>query len=495
MRPTEEWLRANFKVSEIGPKEARCFCPLHKDKNRASLYINLASGAWKCHGGCGAGALSTLCKRTGKPVPPKASSQEPVRPVATPPTKYVPMQEVVAAEKLLWSPKGKNCRAYFKERGINDATLKKFRVGLDAAEAERAWLPVFDHTGGCVNVRRYDWIKTSPDKYRAYGAGYGEERIWPAGVVERNEEVILFEGETDCLLAHSLGIDNAITTTGGAGGWEPHFTRCLAGKHVMVCYDIDDAGRSGAAAVARALSVTSRATVVHLPISQPKNGDFTDYVRSVGFDRRTVLQFFGDARARPTATVGRSTFAGLASLDPAAAVTHSLRAVVSGKDLTPFNVPAAVKISCVPNGKSCQACPLLAGGGDTTVQIPLTSKVVLKSVLASDVAVSLAIDEHCKIPARCPGHQQDIVKSQPLWDLRLSPDVDSMEEEGSEGSRRAFSMANLTTNTPYELTMVACSDPKTQYALLHILEAKSSLTSLDAWTIVGKEALLKLWEP
>jgi hypothetical protein len=109
--------------------------------------------------------------------------------------------------------------------------------------------------------------------------------------------------------------------------------------------------------------------------------------------------------------------------------------------------------------------------------------------------VDQAVRDYCRIPARCPGHQQDIVKTTPLWDLRLSPDVDSTEEEGSEGSRRAFSMTDLATNQPYELQIVACSDPKTQYALLHILEAKSSLTSLDNWTAKGKEKLLALWEP
>jgi hypothetical protein len=114
--------------------------------------------------------------------------------------------------------------------------------------------------------------------------------------------------------------------------------------------------------------------------------------------------------------------------------------------------------------------------------------------MASDSQVDIAVKEYCRIPARCPGHQQSIVKSTPLWDLRLSPDVDSGEEEGADGSRRAFSMKNLQTNQPYDLTLVPCSDPKTQYALLHILEAKGSTTSLDNWSHEGKEALLQVWE-
>lgn len=127
-------------------------------------------------------------------------------------------------------------------------------------------------------------------------------------------------------------------------------------------------------------------------------------------------------------------------------------------------------------------------------EIPLLSKIVLKSVMSPDSTVEGAVREEWGIPARCPGCRVTVSKTVPLWDLRLSPDVDSGEEEGAEGSRRAFSMRNLEMNQPYDLELVACSDPKTQYALLHVTEAKSSLTSIEQWTAKGKEALLALWE-
>lgn len=494
MPTIEQWVREHFKVGSVHGSEAACFCPLHSDKGKPSLYINMDKAAWKCHAGCGQGKLTTLAKRlklsapeAGTPAP-----QEKIKDV----TLYIPEAEVAAATKALWSKAGKGAVAFLRDsRGISANTAKKFDLGL---RGPHITIPVRDYTGGVVNIRLYDWAKVTGNKYQSWGEGHGGARLWPAGIVEKHESLVIFEGELDCILAHSMGIDNAITASGGASTWTPAFTRALAGKHLMVIYDIDDAGRHGASTLERVLAVIAASiNRVDLPISEPKNGDFTDFCRSLGFERKRVLEFLGSRRAqRDAPAVRRVHFAGLEREDPGALARLNLRAVVSGKDLTPFNVPASAVIRCVPSAKStaCQLCPLLAGGGSTTVTIPVTSKAVLRSVMAPDNVVEKSIKEHCQMPDRCPGNQITITKTTPLWDLRLSSDVDSGDEEGAEGSRRAFSMENLQTNQPYDLELVSCSDPKTQYSLLHILKATTSLTSLDSWVKDGKELLLKLWE-
>lgn len=487
----ETWLRANFKVQSITGNNAAMLCPLHKEK-KASFYINVNTGKWKCHSKCGGGQLKTLCSRAHVDPPGEEEQAAPAREQAR---KYVPDSLIKAAVERLSTKAAKDAVSYLEKRGVTRQTMKKFHLGY--GEDGRVWIPVFDHQGFCINVRRYDWTKLETAKFLNYAEGYGEAVIWPAGIVEREDEVIIFEGELDTLVAQSLGLDNAVTSTGGAGTWTDSFSRALAGKSVLICYDIDDAGRQGAALVARKLSVSaSRVAAVQLPITQPKNGDFTDYALAVKFDRRTVHDLFGGYRVAQ-APASRVHFSKLADADPDPARLLKLRSVVSGKDLTPFNVPAQVVVHCVPDDKaaSCRLCPLKGFGGRAEISIPVTSKPVLQSVMATDRMVDVAIATHCEIPNRCPGNRISVSKTIPLWDLRLSADVDSGEEEGAEGSRRAFSMANLVTNQPYDMELSAVSDPKTQYSLLHIVKAETSHTALDAWTSVGKEKLLALWEP
>ena len=489
MQPTEAWLREHFKVAEVQGDEYRCFCPLHQDGQKPSLYVNLARRLWKCHVKCGGGKLESLAKKAKTPPPPEGEA------VPVPkdrPTKYVPPEELAAARSRFWKAGGKSAREYLASRGITSSVMRKFGLGL--GEDNRVWIPVTDHTGGCCNVRRYDWTHTSKSKFEHYAEGFGTPvRLWPYGIVEKEQEVLLLEGELDVLLAHSLGLDHAVTTTGGAGAWDHSFTRALAGKLVVVAYDIDDAGRQGAAKVGQALRLfCKRVVVANLPISEPPNGDFTDYVRAVRGDRKVVHDFLRDCwpKDAPTEAI---RFGALPGAEPEKRL--ALRAVVSGKDLTPFNVPSEIACDCAPLGKGpCLNCPIASSGGRYKQPVPVAGKIVLKSVMSPDSSVVAAVKEEWNLPARCPGAKISVSKTVPLWDLRLSPDVDSGEEEGADGSRRAFSMRNLEMNQPYDLELAAVSDPKTQYALLHVMEAKSSLTSIEQWKSEGKSELLRIWE-
>lgn len=467
-------------------------CPLHRER-KPSLYINKTTGAWKCHAKCGGGPIATLAKRLRVPAPDGVRD---VGPKESPEKRFVPPAEIGLAIKRLWSKAGQEAREFLLARGLDAATIKRFELGL--GEDTRIWIPVRQADGQYQNVRCYDWTKALQGKYVNYKAGYGHATLWPQGIIESNEEVIIFEGEMDCLLAHALGIGNAITTTGGASCWEDAFTRALAGKKVLIVYDIDDAGRSGAAALLARLRVFAASVVtISLPISEPANGDFSDYVRAVKFSRTEVHNLLGSYRASAPPPADRVRFNALARTSPSHTRTLALRAVVSGKDLTPFNVPASVEVACVPDPKSraCSLCPLAAMGGRAQVNIPITSKVTLQSVLTNDGSVDRALRDHLCIPTRCPGAQVNVADTVPLWDVRLSPDVDSGDEEGAEGARRAFSMVEMGTNQPYDLEVAAVSDPKTQYSLLHILTSKTSTTALDAWRTDGKESLLALWEP
>jgi hypothetical protein len=101
---------------------------------------------------------------------------------------------------------------------------------------------------------------------------------------EAGDVVYIFEGEMDCLLARSRGL-NAVTCTGGAGTWRDPWSVLFVGLNVVICYDADTAGRAGAAMVARKLyGRAEKVRVVTIPLPEIQGADFTDYIVGHGHE-------------------------------------------------------------------------------------------------------------------------------------------------------------------------------------------------------------------
>lgn len=101
-------------------------------------------------------------------------------------------------------------------------------------------------------------------------------------MVGEGTEVLLTAGEWDMLAALSAGFETVATGTGGEGCWKEAWSSRFAGKTVHVCYDVDEAGRAGAAKVAERLRHVANAVhIVNLPLSgdQEQDGkDLSDYL-------------------------------------------------------------------------------------------------------------------------------------------------------------------------------------------------------------------------
>lgn len=99
------------------------------------------------------------------------------------------------------------------------------------------------------------------------------------------ETVFIPEGEKDVDRLHSLGLA-ATTNPGGVRKWRPSYTEALAGKHVVIIPDNDDAGRAHAHAVAAGVApVAASVKVLELPGLRPK-GDVSDWIEAGGTAER-----------------------------------------------------------------------------------------------------------------------------------------------------------------------------------------------------------------
>jgi hypothetical protein len=93
--------------------------------------------------------------------------------------------------------------------------------------------------------------------------------------------VFVAEGEKDCDNLAEIGVI-ATTNHGGAGKWHAEISRWLAGRHVVILPDNDDAGRSHAQDVAQKLAgVAASIRVLELP-RLPSKGDVSDWLAAGG---------------------------------------------------------------------------------------------------------------------------------------------------------------------------------------------------------------------
>lgn len=165
------------------------------------------------------------------------------------------------------------------ERMLTNEVIKSAGLHLTNDESYIA-IPVFDENGNIIfsKYRRAPWNSSGP-KYK-YDAGshtslYGIETIDPGDTL-----VFLTEGEFDTLVMRSQFNVKAVSSTGGSGSFNEDMANSLSGKTVVICYDYDEAGISGAFRTAQYLK---DAGVEYRFIWIPEEKmDITDYIREYG---------------------------------------------------------------------------------------------------------------------------------------------------------------------------------------------------------------------
>ncbi len=154
---------------------------------------------------------------------------------------------------------------------------------------KRIWIPIRDEAGRLVNVRRYLPGAKEGEKFFNWprdkdGHSYGRRRLFPYDQIEKarkdNAALILCEGESDCLCGLSHGL-HCITQTAGASSWDDSWNALFRGLDVLIVYDHDEAGRRGAARVAKYLpKYASRVEILLWPEGTQEKGDLTDWFKA-----------------------------------------------------------------------------------------------------------------------------------------------------------------------------------------------------------------------
>ena len=304
----DSYYKSHIKVVRERGDERDCLCPFHQDSNPSFNY-NARTGLWICHA-CGARgdifqfhmklygcdfktAMREIAhEEAGVVIPLRRMPQNPrpedKRETTMPP---IPPEEIERAHLALLNNK-KALEFLREKRGWTIDTIKRFKLGY---QKRRVLIPIYDEHGDIVNIRRYSPSGQHP-KMLHWAQGYGQARWWPVEHL-KIDEVVIFEGEPDTILACQLGLPG-ITQTAGAETFKPEWAELFRSKKVWICYDRDDAGTKGAEKAAKILARTAtEVRIVELPVSGDKNDkDFTDWVLK---HSGTIEQFYALMETTP----------------------------------------------------------------------------------------------------------------------------------------------------------------------------------------------------
>lgn len=477
------------RVTGSSAGEVLGLCSAHRDIEKPSFSFNRESGLYKCF-------VPNCPAFTGGSY---AKFYKIIKGIDL--VEEVPFEEIMEHHETLL--KNSRVMTWLRDsRGLNEDTIKKFLLGM---EADRLWIPI-QIKGKYLNVRRHALNKKTTVKSLSYRAGFGSVQLWP-DVPDNSAQVVLCEGELDCLLASQLGFD-AHTVTGGAGQWKDEFTNSLrTAQAVALLYDIDTAGRAGASLVARKVhTVCPVVKDVVLPLTTPRNGDLTDYVVGTGAGRKELEELI--ANTEPYTGAKNDSSEG--SLTPDVAVPVSIsdvslpgnvgrrvsfRSTIAGVDSTPYVIPKKIEFKCAVAGtkKSCILCSIHQSGGNLVVDVPASSQDILRSIDITEEQQKLFHGKAAGVFTTCPAWKFEIPESHSVYDVRVASEItyeNAIENEYT--MRQGFVVGhNIQANHVYEMQATPFSSPKNQQLTLLIDKATPARDNLTDFKLTEeqKEAL------
>lgn len=239
-------------------------CDSDSRGSEAHLYISKETGQYQCKKCLAEGNLITLKKYYGDTDEVKAKT-----------VKKISATEVEKYHKGLTL----EIIEYLNNRGISNDVIKKMKIGYGYIHGTY-WImiPIADIDGNYLYFKLRQDPKFGSNKL-TWTSGSAQIFSW-SSVITANDKVMVVEGEMDALLMQSLGI-NAVSSTHGAGTfkdeWVQHFNPDL--EH-YICYDNDEAGKSGALRAASILYKhgIKKLKIITLPEEVGEKGDLGDYV-------------------------------------------------------------------------------------------------------------------------------------------------------------------------------------------------------------------------
>jgi hypothetical protein len=252
-------------------------CDKDSGSSERHLYFNVETSQYQCKK-CGAtGNLAVLMKYFGDS--PIYAPQKIAPAVGKITTKKLNPEIIYTCHNNLPD----RIKEYLNARGITDEIIEKQKLGWGEFYRQN-WItiPIFNASGKCtfLKLRKDPDSQANGPKYMVFPAGGQAEIYGRENLTETNSELVICEGEFDCLILSKFGIP-AITSTAGAATFKKKWLNELEGfTKIYVALDKDEAGEKGANNLIELLNKGLPGTNIHkitLPDRMTDGKDITDY--------------------------------------------------------------------------------------------------------------------------------------------------------------------------------------------------------------------------
>lgn len=320
-----------------------------------------------------------------------------------------------------------------EERLISRDVARRFRLGLDKGCIT---IPLEDAEGDVRNIKS---VPIAGGKKKGM-----PKRTWYLfpRVTEQAERLYICEGELDAMALYSLGFDHVYTSSGGADVFNRSWAEALketGAEEVILLYDVDHAGRTGARGAARKLLdagfTADQIKNCVMPLTNTKTQkDVTDWIRlGATADEITALAdtYSTFARTGPELTE-IPTEAEEMTLTEASSKTQIQRwstfdGAVIGTGADPYILPKRVALLCPQDqGRLCADCRMstdymraVAPGKAFEMEVDIASDAFLALAGAPKKKMSEELHKSLGIKPSCSVIEREDLESVPVLEGRV----------------------------------------------------------------------------
>lgn len=369
-----------------------------------------------------------------------------------------------------------------EQRHIPLDVVKSERLGVDG---RRLLIPI-PHDEDWVNIRCVDM---TTGRKKPYDTGRSVQ-LYP-GTIEPCEQLLICEGELDRLVALGLGFP-ACSGTGGASVFYQAWAEEIREKadNVVIVYDVDHAGKTGARMVAtRLIEAGMHATRIKalvLPLSGKKDDkDLTDWVKRGGtgeqlaalIKRAKTWEAFEHEPGEIPQDAPRRTLAEASNRENArewSIFEGSVVALLTDA----YQLPTRVALHCTEDqGKLCGTCAMpgykakVPPGEAPKVDLDTTTDLYVEHIGSPKKDLRAQILGAIGLPSRCPSAVVDELETIPVQEGRIGEPLRIDAEH--RATDRAAIFVNLEDvvepNKEYEMLGKFLPHPRDQIitAIIH----------------------------
>lgn len=490
--------------------ELKTTCPFHQDSN-PSCFVNVVKKAFKCHtAGCekDGDVISLLAAKT------KLSRAQIIAELMQRYSLENEDQQVIdfrTVERYFSTEMPLILRKELYNRGVTNEDIKLHRIGYDSS-TKRITIPIRNREGLFVNIRKYLPGAPGPEKFKN-SKGHGKIRLFPVDQL-KYETILVCGGELKAIVAARILNQfnvGAIAATCGESNWSKELTDYFSGKHLIICFDVDAAGKSAAQTRARILgNVTASMRILTLPLDVDKypKGDINDYV---GMEHKTDLfdllssEYCVDYVPVYTNVLDNTESPIKLHLAEAIAAKNvgkriQINSILSSIDTAPFVIPKNVYASCDRSQKVCSVCGILKNKDNELYDLNCESSNLLELVHSRKHSHREALMESLNIPKKCPVVEFHTNNFHNYEDARISPQLEITDRATDRFLQPSLILSDdtnkLELNESYELTGRNWPHPHTQQSTLVLSSYKQTTDALSNYKLTDEyKQRLKCFQP